>query len=180
MPDDHGVFIIYTGGTIGSLPKDRNDPASPLEPAPLEEIIQKLPNYNSRDKKIFIKDEWIRLGTHTWEKPLDSSNITLTDWKEMARVVKANYDEYEGFVILHGTDTLAYTASALAFMLENLNKPVIITGSQLPIARTRSDAVQNVVTAIEIAAAKTLRGTVVRRSLYFFAITYSEAVVLRN
>jgi len=161
MPDDHGVFIIYTGGTIGSLPKDRQDPASPLEPAPLEEIIKVLPNYNSRDKKIFINDQWVRLGTHTWEKPLDSSNITLSDWKEMARVVKANYDEYEGFVILHGTDTLAYTASALSFMLENLNKPVIITGSQLPIARTRSDAVQNVVTAIEIAAAKTLRGTVV-------------------
>lgn len=168
MPDDHGVFIIYTGGTIGSLPKDRDDPSSPLEPAPLDEIIRVLPNYNARDRKIFIGNEWIRLGTFSWPKPLDSSNISLADWVEMARVIKSNYDEYEGFVILHGTDTLAYTASALSFMLENLNKPVIITGSQLPIARTRSDAVQNIVTSIEIAAAKTLGATVVPEVTVFF------------
>jgi L-asparaginase len=168
MANDHGVFIIYTGGTIGSLPKDREDPSSPLEPAPLEEIIRVLPNYNSRDRKIFLSKEWVRIGTYSWPKPLDSSNISLNDWIEMARVIKANYEEYEGFVILHGTDTLAYTASALSFMLENLNKPVIITGSQLPVARTRSDAIQNIVTAIEIAAAKTLGGTVVPEVTVFF------------
>jgi L-asparaginase len=168
MTSDKGVLIIYTGGTIGSLPQDAEDPSSPLVPAPLETILQRLPNYKSNEQEIFIGSSWIRIDTYSWELPIDSSNITLRDWAEMARVVKENYDAYEGFVILHGTDTLAYTASALAFMFENLNKPVVITGSQLPIGRTRSDAVQNIVTAIEIAAAKTLGATIVPEVTVFF------------
>jgi len=168
MTDEHGVFIIYTGGTIGSLPKDKDDPMSPLVPAKIEEVIEKLPNYDRPDRKIFIGGHWIKLGTHSWETPLDSSNIDLNDWKEMALVVKENYEEYEGFIILHGTDTLAYTASALSFMLENLNKPVIVTGSQLPIGKTRSDAVQNLVTSIEIASAKSLNNTIVPEVCVFF------------
>jgi len=166
--DYHGVFIIYTGGTIGSLPKDRDDPLSPLVPAELSQVMKRLPNYNERDSKILIGEQWIRVGAFSWPEPLDSSNITLSDWKEMARVIKENYDEYEGFVILHGTDTLAYTASALAFMLENLGKPVIVTGSQLPIGRTRSDAVQNLVTSIEFAAAKSLGAPIIREVCVFF------------
>lgn len=168
MDSGHGVFVIYTGGTIGSLPKDVLDPMSPLVPAEIDEIIKKLPNYNSRDKKIFIAGEWIRLGSYSWEQPLDSSNIKHKDWIEMARVIKNNYEEYEGFVVLHGTDTLAYTGSALSYMLENLNKPVIVTGSQLPIGKTRSDAVQNIVTSIEIAAAKSLSATVVPEVCVYF------------
>jgi L-asparaginase len=166
--DYHGVFIIYTGGTIGSLPKDRDDPLSPLVPADLGEIIGRLPNYNERDSKILLGGQWVRLGKFSWAEPLDSSNITLKDWQEMARKVKDNYDEFEGFVILHGTDTLAYTASALAFMLENLSKPVVVTGSQLPIGVTRSDAVQNLVTSIEIAAAKSLGVPVIPEVSVFF------------
>jgi len=168
MADPHGVFIIYTGGTIGSLPRDRNDPSSPLEPALIDEVIRRIPNYETRDKKIFLGGKWIRLGTYSWPEPIDSSNIALQDWIDLVRVIKDNYEEYEGFVVLHGTDTLAYTASALAFMLDNLNKPVIITGSQLPIAQTRSDAVQNLVTSIEIAAASSLGGTVVPEVCVFF------------
>ncbi|KPA17216.1 Asparaginase/glutaminase [Candidatus Magnetomorum sp. HK-1] len=133
---------------------------SPLVPAKIEKVIEQLPNYEKLDKKIFIGDQWIRLGMYSWEVPLDSSNIDLKDWKKMAIVIKDAYEDYEGFIILHGTDTLAYTASALSFMLENLNKPVIVTGSQLPIGKTRSDAVQNLVTSIEIAAAKSLNSKI--------------------
>jgi len=165
---DHGVCIIYTGGTIGSAPKDDDDPLSPLVPRKLDEIIDQLPFYDKREHRIFIGGQWIRLGTHSWENPIDSSNIQLKDWQDMARVIQRYYDEYEGFVILHGTDTLAYTASALAFMLENLSKPVIVTGAQLPIGRTRSDAVQNIVTSVEIAAARSLGARAIPEVTVFF------------
>lgn len=165
---DHGVCIIYTGGTIGSAPKDNNDPLSPLVPKKLDEIIDQLPFYDKSRRRILIGGKWIRLGTHSWENPIDSSNIRLKDWLDMARLIQRRYDEFEGFVILHGTDTLAYTASALAFMFENLSKPVIVTGSQLPIGRTRSDAVQNIVTSVEIAAARSLGAKVIPEVTVFF------------
>lgn len=168
MLHDFGVLIIYTGGTIGMLRKDREDPSSPLEPAPLNELIRILPNYDHAAQRILIGGKWIRIGTYTWPIPIDSSNITLNDWVEMARVVREHYDEYEGFVILHGTDTLAYTASALSFMLENLSKPVILTGAQIPISHPRSDAIQNILTAVEIAAAKSLSATVIPEVTVFF------------
>lgn len=166
-----GVFIIYTGGTIGSLPKDEKDPMSPLVPKKLEEVMKWLPNYDERDKKIFsggTGGKWIRLGTYSWENPIDSSNISPNDWRDLANIIKKNYNDWEGFVILHGTDTMAYTSSVLAFMLDNLSKPVVITGSQKPIGETRSDAVQNLVTAIEIAAAKSLGIPVVPEVSVFF------------
>ncbi|MCX6579501.1 MAG: asparaginase [Candidatus Aminicenantes bacterium] len=163
-----GVFIIYTGGTIGSLPKDERDPMSPLVPKKLEEVMKRLPNYDERDKKIFIGGKWIRIGTLCWEKPIDSSNISPKDWQDLATIIKQNYNDWEGFIVLHGTDTMAYTSSVLAFMLDNLSKPVVITGSQKPIGETRSDAVQNLVTAIEIAAAKSLGCTVVPEVVVFF------------
>jgi L-asparaginase len=168
MAGKRGVLIIYTGGTIGMVPKDRDDPTSPLEPASLDQILDLLPNYDKTASELFVGDRWIRIGAYSWPKPIDSSNITLADWIEMARVVKEHYDDYEGFVILHGTDTMAYTSSALTFMLENLNKPVIITGSQLPIAVPRSDAVQNFLTSIEVAAAMSLGGTVIPEVAIFF------------
>lgn len=164
----NGVLIIYTGGTIGSLPKDRKDPLSPLVPAHLDEVLARLPTYDVRQQRILLGDTWIGLGTHSWPEPLDSSNITLDDWKEMAAIIAARYDDFEGFVILHGTDTLAYTASALSFMLDNLGKPVVLTGSQLPIGRTRSDAVQNLVTSLEIAAACSLQAIVIPEVTVFF------------
>lgn len=163
-----GVLIIYTGGTIGSLPKDRSDPLSPLVPAHLDEVLARLPTFDTDRHAISLGETWIHLGTHSWSQPLDSSNITLDDWREMAAVIADHYDAYEGFVILHGTDTLAYTASALTFMLENLSKPVVLTGSQLPIGRTRSDAVQNLVTSLEIAAARSLGATVIPEVTVFF------------
>lgn len=167
-PAAPGVLIIYTGGTIGSLPKDPNDPLSPLVPAHLDEVLARLPTYDVAQHRILLENTWIPLGTHSWHHPLDSSNITLDDWKEMAQLVAANYGDYEGFVILHGTDTLAYTASALAFMLDNLCKPVVLTGSQLPIGRSRSDAVQNLVTSLEIAAARSLGAAVIPEVGVFF------------
>jgi len=159
--DIDGVLVIYTGGTVGSIRKDNKDPQSPLIPGKIEDIVKCLPNFDSRDSKININEKMIRIGAYSWKEPIDSSNISKEDWKEMCTVVRDNYDKYEGFVILHGTDTMAYTASCLSFMLDNLNKPVVITGSQKPIGSTRSDAVQNIVTAIEIAAAKTLNQTIV-------------------
>nr|VFJ86382.1 MAG: L-asparaginase [Candidatus Kentron sp. H]VFJ88255.1 MAG: L-asparaginase [Candidatus Kentron sp. H]VFJ95475.1 MAG: L-asparaginase [Candidatus Kentron sp. H] len=156
-----GVLIIYTGGTIGSVRSDPKDPMSPLVPGKMEDILNSLPGYMPRDKKIALGDKAIRLDAVALKNPIDSSNISAKDWQEMAGLIKKHYEEYEGFVLTHGTDTMAYTGSALAFMLENLAKPVIITGSQLPIGETRSDAVQNVVTAIEFAAARSLGHTVV-------------------
>lgn len=158
---DEGVLIIYTGGTIGSVHEDPQDPLSPLVPGSMDQILASLPNYMPRDKKIALKGELVRVEAVSLDEPIDSSNIEAKDWQEMARLIKAHYEDYEGFVILHGTDTMAYTSSCLAFMLENLAKPVIVTGSQLPIGETRSDAVQNVVTAIEFAAARTLGHPVV-------------------
>lgn len=163
-----GVLLVYTGGTLGSVPQDKDDPLSPLAPAPLEKVMVLLPRYNVEDKRLPLNGHQVRIGTYSWEEPLDSSNIALRDWVQMARVIREHYSEYEGFVILHGTDTLAYTASALSFMLNNLDKPVVVTGSQRPIGELRSDAVQNLVTAIEIAAARTLGTTIVPEVSVFF------------
>lgn len=163
-----GVLLIYTGGTLGSLPQDDADPLSPLAPSSLDRVMRFLPMYDAMDKKLPLGGQAVRIGTYEWETPLDSSNITSSDWLQMARVIRENYSDYEGFVILHGTDTLAYTASALAFILDNLDKPVIVTGSQRPIGQLRSDAVQNLVTAIEIAAARSLGATVVPEVCVFF------------
>ena len=167
-PKDRGVLIIYTGGTIGSLPKDPNDPLSPLNPAPIGDVLKWLPTYDGIDRKINVGGARIRIGTDSFDPPLDSSNIQPENWVEMAQKVKEAYDQYEGFVLLHGTDTLAYTASALSFMLENLSKPVVITGSQRPIGQPRSDAVQNLLTSIEIAAARSLGAKVVPEVCVFF------------
>lgn len=163
-----GVFIVYTGGTLGSLPADEHDPLSPLIPVALEEVLARVPAYQARDRKLALAGTNIRIGTYEWEQPLDSSNITATDWKQMAHVIGDNYDAWDGFVVLHGTDTMAYTASALALMLRNLAKPVVLTGSQLPIGQVRTDAVQNLITAIEIAAAPTLGTTSVPEVTVFF------------
>ena len=86
--------------------------------------------------------------------PIDSSDMNLEHWRLIARSIADNYDRYDGFVVLHGTDTMAYTASALSFMLQGLSKPVIITGSQLPIGEVRTDGEENLITALQIAAAK--------------------------
>ena len=90
--------------------------------------------------------------------PIDSSDMELDGWRQLVEIIETNYDQYDGFVILHGTDTMAYTASALSFMLENLDKPVILTGSQLPVGKLRTDGKENLITALEIAADKDANG----------------------
>lgn len=135
------VMIINTGGTIGMVHSDENDPNSPLRPA--------------NDWHEITKDHPIlqKYSTDYYQfKPLiDSSDMSPDIWVDIARFISKNYEKYRGFVILHGTDTMAFTASALSFMLKNLDKPVVLTGSQVPLQFPRSDALQNLITAIHIA-----------------------------
>ena len=163
-----GVLLLYTGGTIGSLRRDRTDPLSPLEPAPLDEVLSLFSAYDPYGRRIVLGAGAVRIATEAFDPPLDSSDMRPADWLRMARIIERRYAEFEGFVILHGTDTLAYTASALAFMLQNLDKPVVITGSQRPMGEVRSDANQNLITAIEIAAARSLKQGVVPEVTVFF------------
>ncbi|MBK7967988.1 MAG: asparaginase [Bacteroidetes bacterium] len=169
-----GVLVIYTGGTIGSIPKNTKEPNSPLIPLSKEDVSNKKENrlfdlIQSYEKgNIVLGGQSIRLELISLEKPIDSSNVSPTVWLEITKIIEDNYLDYEGFVILNGTDTMTYTASVLSFMIENLNKPIIITGSQKPIGETRSDAVQNLVSAIEIAAAKSLNKPIVREVSLFF------------
>ena len=136
------ILIIYTGGTIGMV----EDPKTgSLQPFDFNHLVDHVPE---------LKNVEHLYSSIQFDPPLDSSQVGPDSWSKMAKAVADDYDKYDGFVILHGTDTMAYTASALSFMLENLNKPVIITGSQLPIGRFRTDGKENLITAIEIAAAK--------------------------
>ncbi|MDB5143876.1 MAG: asparaginase [Mucilaginibacter sp.] len=136
------ILIIYTGGTIGMM----SDPKTKvLRPINFEQIMENVPELEKLNCKIMV---------HSFEQIIDSSNMNPAIWSELAHLIKDNYDNVDGFVILHGSDTMAFTASALSFMLENLDKPVIFTGSQLPISAIRTDAKENLMTAIEIAKAK--------------------------
>jgi len=135
------ILIIYTGGTIGMAHGHREKSLVPLD---LNEIEKQLPELNRLN---------CRLQFQAFDEPIDSSNVHPAFWQKLALVIKKNYSAYDGFVVLHGTDTMAYTASALSFMFENLSKPVILTGSQVPLGTIRTDARRNLITAVEIAAA---------------------------
>lgn len=135
------VLIIYTGGTFGMT----YDKQGVLIPFDFSSIVDHLPT---------IRNLGLEFTVFSFEQPIDSSNINPDHWKAIAQIIFDNYDQQDGFVVLHGTDTMAYTASALSFMLEGLAKPVILTGAQLPIVDPRSDARENLITALEIAAAK--------------------------
>ncbi|MFN8240656.1 MAG: asparaginase [Bacteroidales bacterium] len=138
---DRSILLIYTGGTIGMV----NDPVTgSLVPIDFEHISDQVPE---------LKKFGYRLKAKSFE-PVDSSNINTGSWIRIAGLIEENYNKYDGFVILHGTDTMAYTASALSFILRNLEKPVILTGSQLPIGVLRTDGKENLITAIEIAASE--------------------------
>ncbi|MDM1293443.1 type I asparaginase [Sphingobacterium sp. N143] len=137
----HNIFIIYTGGTIGMV----KDETGTFVPFDFELIKRNLPDLSRLDYKLTV---------HSFEPIIDSSNMKPEIWIEMAQIVKDNYASYDGFVILHGSDTMAFTASVLSFMLEGLQKPVILSGSQLPIGEIRTDARENMMTALEIASAK--------------------------
>ena len=136
------VLLIYTGGTIGM---NRNPQTGALEPLDFEHLLQFVPELRQFNMQIDV---------HQFNPPIDSSDMSPQLWTDLSHVIADNYDQYDGFVVLHGTDTMAYTASALSYMLENLTKPVIFTGSQLPIEQLRTDGKENLITSIEIAAAK--------------------------
>ena len=136
------ILIIYTGGTIGMI---ENPATHALEPFNFDHLLQNVPK---------IKKLNYDIDHYEFPHPLDSSDMNPVHWGDMAEVIEKHYNDYDGFVVLHGTDTMAYTASALSYMLENLNKPVIITGSQLPIGEVRTDGEENLITALQIAAAR--------------------------
>lgn len=142
MQSKSKILLIYTGGTIGMM-KDFETGA--LKAFNFKKLLQKIPELQQLDCTI---------ETISFEKPIDSSNINPSEWIKLVEIIEENYYTFDGFVILHGSDTMSYSASALSFMLENLNKPVVFTGSQLPIGDLRTDAKENLITAIQIASSK--------------------------
>lgn len=158
------VLLIYTGGTIGMLADPRTGALRPMDLSHLEEQVPELSRVG------------VRLSSIAFEKPIDSSDMRPADWIRIARIIGDNYDKHDGFVVLHGSDTMAYTASALSFLLEGLAKPVILTGSQLPIGTIRTDAKENLITAIEVAAAKDEQG----RAMVPEVAVYFEYRLLRG
>lgn len=150
------ILIIYTGGTIG-MKTDAETGA--LVPFDFSAIYEEFPSLKRLKVDIEVK---------TLSPVIDSSNVSPANWLELAAIIRDNYARYDGFVVLHGTDTMAYTASALSFLFENLSKPVVFTGSQIPIGVLRTDGRENLITAIEIAGSRTDgRPTVPEVSLYF-------------
>ena len=140
------ILIIYTGGTIGMI---ENPETHSLQPFDFTHLIDNVPKVKKLDYEI---------DNIQFNPPIDSSDMSPRHWVEIARHIDENYDKFDGFVVLHGTDTMSYTASALSFMLDNLHKPVIITGSQLPIGEVRTDGEENLITALQIAAATDING----------------------
>jgi len=158
------VLLIYTGGTIGMWADPRTGALRPMDLEHLEEQVPELERVG------------VKLSSVAFDTPIDSSDMRPADWVRIARIIGNNYHKHDGFVVLHGSDTMAYTASALSFLLENLAKPVIITGSQLPIGTIRTDAKENLITAIEIAAAKDEAG----RAMIPEVAVYFEYRLLRG
>ena len=150
------ILIIYTGGTIG-MKTDAVTGA--LVPFDFSGIYEEFPS---------LKRLNVDIDVHTVDPVIDSSNVEPSNWIALAELIRDNYARYDGFVVLHGTDTMSYTASALSFLLENLAKPVVFTGSQIPIGVLRTDGRENLITAIEIAGARIDgRPVVPEVSLYF-------------
>ncbi|MDR1544105.1 MAG: type I asparaginase [Prevotellaceae bacterium] len=151
------VLLIFTGGTIsmGENPADRS-----LSPLNSGQVLANIPELNYLDVKI---------SSDSFSPLIDSSDMQPENWVKICELIAENYENFDGFVVLHGTDTMSYSASAVSFMLENLSKPVIFTGAQLPVGVHRSDAKENLITAIEIAAAKNAKGDAIIQEvcLYF-------------
>lgn len=140
------LLLIYTGGTLGMV----YDKDGTLVPFDFQQILDRIPSLSRFN---------LLLTVIPFEKLIDSSDATPASWIEIGDIIQQNYNNYDGFVVLHGTDTMAYSASALSFMLQGLNKPVIFTGAQLPIGAVRTDARENLVAALEIASAKQADGS---------------------
>jgi L-asparaginase len=135
------VYVAYTGGTIGMMPSNKGFVP---QAGYFTEQIKKLPEFASSELPEIVVNEYDNL--------IDSSSITPEDWYQISQDIQSQFDDFDGFVVLHGTDTMAYTASALSFMLEDLSKPVIVTGSQIPWSQMRTDAKENVITSLILAA----------------------------
>lgn len=156
MDEQNRILVIYTGGTIGMMLDKDSGTLKPFDFNQLYENIPVLANFNCC------------IEVHTFDPVIDSSNVNPEFWIRLAGVIEENYEKYDGFVVLHGTDTMSYSASALSFMLENLNKPVIFTGSQLPLGMIRTDGRENFINAIEIAAATTENTPIVPEVAIYF------------
>ena len=150
------ILLIYTGGTIG-MRKDFETGA--LKAFNFSKLLQRIPELKQLDCEI---------ETISFKHPIDSSNMNPAEWSKMAAIIEDNYTSFDGFVVLHGSDTMSYSASALSFMLENLAKPVIFTGSQLPIGDLRTDAKENLITAIQIASLRKDNQPVIREVCLYF------------
>lgn len=150
------VLLIYTGGTIGMI---ENSKTGALESFNYESMVHHVPELGKLN---------FNIDTVQFEPPIDSSDMHPAIWCRLASIIAEKYDDYTGFVVLHGTDTMAYTASALSFMLRNLTKPVILTGAQLPIKEIRTDGKENLLTSLEIAAAQIDGKPIVREVCVFF------------
>ncbi len=134
------ILLIYTGGTIGMV---KDFETGVLKAFNFSKLLKNIPELKLLDCEI---------ATVSFENPIDSSNMNIQEWIKIAKIIEENYTDYDGFVVLHGSDTMSYSASALSFMLENLDKPVVFTGSQLPIGDLRTDAKENLITAIQVAS----------------------------
>jgi L-asparaginase len=156
---ESAVLLLFTGGTI-SMSEDPTTGA--LRPIDFDRLLDYMPE---------LKQTGIRIKSIPFLPLIDSSDVHPPVWERLAKIIEENYEDYDGFVVLHGTDTMAYSASALSFMLENLSKPVIFTGAQLPIGMMRSDAKENMLTAIEIATAKESGQPIVPEVCIFFEDT---------
>jgi L-asparaginase len=150
------IVLIYTGGTIGMV-KDFKSGA--LKAFDFKELLNRIPEVQLLDCEI---------ETISFETPIDSSNMNILSWQKIANIIEENYSKFDGFVVLHGSDTMSYSASALSFMLENLAKPVIFTGSQLPIGDLRTDAKENLITAIQVASLQENNKPVIQEVCLYF------------
>lgn len=156
MDNRTNILLIYTGGTIGMV-KDYRSGA--LKAFNFKKLLKNIPELAQLD---------CHIDSVSFDTPIDSSNINTKHWVEIATIIESHYESHDGFVVLHGSDTMSYSASALSYMLENLRKPVIFTGSQLPIGDLRTDAKENLITSIQIAALQERGKPVVQEvGLYF-------------
>ena len=153
---DTSILVIYTGGTIGMVKDEQTGSLKPFN-------LNKIDHYIPEISRLHYKLEKISFDPLT-----DSSDMSPKEWVYIAEIIKEKYEEFDGFVILHGSDTMSYTAAALSFILKNLNKPVILTGSQLPLGVVRTDGRENFITALEIAAAKDDETPIVPEVCIFF------------
>ena len=150
------ILLIYTGGTIGMV---KDFKTGVLRAFDFKTLLEKIPELHLLDCNI---------DTFSFKTPIDSSNMSPKYWIQIAEVIENKYEKFDGFVVLHGSDTMSYTASALSFMLENLTKPVVFTGSQLPIGDLRTDAKENLITSIQVASKQTKGKPVIKEVCLYF------------